>query len=140
MMHTRYFDKQGRRITITEWAKLVIDHDYKFVAFDAGKRYRVSTVWIGADKSPVRETPLIFQSIVFEGSGHAEIASGLYSTEAEALAGHQKLATTYVPVVESLAELATTLDVPTPERGTMTPRKRASEDARARRRRSRHRR
>lgn len=134
-MHTRYYDKSGRRITIKEWAKLVIDHEYKFVAFDAGKRYRVSTVWVGADEAPT-QMPLIFQSIVFEGSGYAEVASARYSTQDEALEGHQKLATTYVPVVEALAELANLADAPTPVRGTMTPRRRASEDARARRRRS----
>lgn len=140
-MQGRYYDKLGRRITIDEWARLVNDLDYKFIAFDAGTRYRVSTVWLGADKSNRADgIPLIFQSLVFEGGGQAEVASAAYPTCDEALTGHATLATTYVPAVESLAELAKHLDdAPTPERGTMTPAKRAADDIRRRRRHRRNR-
>lgn len=130
-MLSRYYDRIGRRISIEEWSRLLADHDYKFVAFDAGRRYRVSTVWIGADKS-TDGVPRIFQSVVFRGD-KTEVESALYSTEDEARDGHQALATNYVPAVEVLAELADA--DPDESRETMSPARRAGKEARRRRKR-----
>lgn len=106
-MSQHYYDRQGRSITIAEWGQLLHDTDYKFIGFDADSRYRVSTVWIGEDRSSGRcgGPALIFETTVYEGGGEMEREVALYSTMQSALEGHRQLATRYISVIDSLAEL-----------------------------------
>lgn len=87
-----YFDKNGDPMALMEWASKFEDMDYKVVAFDDGKVYRVSTVWLGLDHNFAGDgPPLIFESMVFPLSSYEDQACRRYSTEAEALAGHAEL-------------------------------------------------
>ena len=66
--------------------------DYKKVAVTAiGERVRVSTVWLGLDHSfgLTSKTPIIFETLVFGGPFDGDMER--YSTEEEALRGHQAM-------------------------------------------------
>lgn len=93
-----YFDRQGEEMVMEQWAQLHEDMAYKRVAEDDIGPYWVSTVWIGLDMSFTGEgPPIIFETMVFlrdqrddpEHFGLADIDCSRYSTEEEALAGHE---------------------------------------------------
>lgn len=95
--------------------KLLKDRNYKVIKQDytPGKKYWVSTVWLGLDQSfglgGDEYKPIIFETMVFSGKTYKRRATkGLpsysyrkdyeqlrYSTEAEALKGHEKLLKEY---------------------------------------------
>ena len=75
-----------------ELEKKLGDSDYKRVALDEFSGYRVSTVWLGLDHNFLESAkPLIFETMVFKGSGWGELDMERYSTEAEAIKGHKKM-------------------------------------------------
>src|SRR5215475_11220125 len=81
----RYYSRQGRPLTLTEWAQA-----FENMTEEARDPITVSTVWIGLDHRWFADgPPLIFESMVFGGTydGKAE----RYATEAEALAGHWRM-------------------------------------------------
>lgn len=94
-----YYDRDGNRIALSAWANMFEDRqqmlDYKRVGDTYIGPARVSTVWLGLDHrmgflwpdeaGPYR--PLIFETMVF--GGKLDGAYWRYSTEAEALAGHE---------------------------------------------------
>ena len=101
-----YFDRQGRPITLREWTKRFQDPAYKIVArteFPDGRL--VSTVWLGiVHWHQTDYRPIIFETMVFgpEPSTKVTLSSGQtmdypdehcerYATEAEALAGHERI-------------------------------------------------
>lgn len=85
-----YYDRQGRIICMECWGKLHNDMAYKIV-----KRTQVdvdvvvSTVWLGIDHQWGNGPPLIFETMVFGGEHDQDTTR--YSTEAEALAGHDEI-------------------------------------------------
>lgn len=87
----RYYDRQGN--PITEWARLLDDKTYQRVAettLPDGKW--VSTVWLGLNHRYSAGPPLIFETIVFRNhDDYGELDCERYSTEAEALAGHEAM-------------------------------------------------
>ena len=87
------YDRQGRPIaTIEEWGRLHADMAYKRVAETTVGRLWVSTVWLGLDHSFGDGPPLIFETMVFvAGEGGTDLDCIRYSTEAEALEGHQRV-------------------------------------------------
>jgi hypothetical protein len=61
-----FYDRQGHRLELMEWARLFEDNNYKRVALDEVGDYVVSTVWMGSDHNywPTGR-PLIFETMVF---------------------------------------------------------------------------
>ncbi len=51
----------------------------------------ISTVWLGLDHQFGDGAPLIFETMVFEKEGGDELDMERYSTEAEAIAGHERM-------------------------------------------------
>lgn len=98
-----YYNREGKPITMWEWARLSQLPGYKRIAVTMlpdGRR--VSTIWLGLNHSFWPDRPIhIFETMVFSaethtielGSGprevHAEEGQWRYTTEAEALAGHE---------------------------------------------------
>lgn len=89
-----YYDRQGNRMTLMEWAKrFETGKDEKRVAETTLPNNRwVSTVWLGIDHAFGDGPPLIFETMVFSSQGKLdEIDVERWSTEAEALAGHEAM-------------------------------------------------
>lgn len=88
-----YYDRQGNGIAdILTWAK-GFEEKKKKVVKQKGTwlGFWVSTVWLGLDHSfGASEKPLIFESMVFF-HGHIDLDMDRYSTEEEAIAGHNKM-------------------------------------------------
>jgi hypothetical protein len=96
----KYYDKEGHRLTHTQWAALYTE-DYKRVGWDEipnpdGPPVRVSTVWLGIDHQYGDGPILIFETMVFnrpEGGKdewHDEECYR-YSTLEQAEAGHRNI-------------------------------------------------
>lgn len=97
---------------LMEWAKDIEDPKKKIVRQLFTRRYVISTVWLGLDHS-FNGKPLIFESMVFKRPGmlarlkqrffpsrlFSRLGDSLeqdrYSTEAEAIAGHEVLVKKY---------------------------------------------
>ena len=90
-----YYDRQGNQIAdVLAWSlKRAKDPEYKCVAqttLPDGKW--VSTVWLGLNHNYGDGPPLIFETMVFPKEGRwGELDCERYTTEAEALAGHQMM-------------------------------------------------
>jgi hypothetical protein len=87
-----YYDRQGNPITQDRYIKLFEDMAYKRVAETMVGPYWVSTVWIGLDHGFGNGEPLIFETMVFhKDKGWLDEDMDRYSTEAEALEGHERM-------------------------------------------------
>jgi hypothetical protein len=88
MSRTKYFDRDGKEISQTEWLKLIDDSEYSRVALDNLNGVKVSTVWLGWDHGwGYEEKPLIFETMVFEGELDQYMER--FATEQEAKDGHK---------------------------------------------------
>ncbi len=91
-----YYDRQGQPMSLGTWAQLIEKGmDYKRVAQTTVGPYWISTVWLGLDHSFWDGPPLIFETMVLladDGPAN-EYDVVRYSTEAEALAGHDEMVT-----------------------------------------------
>lgn len=97
-----YYDRQGNPLTIDQYLAMFEGSAedfwrYKRVAeTTVGKFLWVSTVWLGidhgyrlsADEDNYR--PLIFETMIFAKWDYSELGVWRYSTEAQALAGHDQ--------------------------------------------------
>ena len=79
-----YYDRAGSPITMEEWAGSFGDNTVALTELDD---VTVSTVWLGLNHNFGDGPPLIFETMIFGGQ-HDEFQER-YSTEAEALAGHE---------------------------------------------------
>lgn len=94
-----YYDRATQPISMLRFGELAKQDGYRQVARDfVERRYLVSTVWLGIDHSYRGGPPVIFETMVFDArGGDTPIGDELpeytdcYSTEAEALAGHQRV-------------------------------------------------
>jgi len=89
-----YYDRQGKPMNRTDWARRLEAMKDKRVAettLPDGKW--ISTVWLGLDHSFGGGPPLIFETMVFESNDATggDLDCARYSTEAEALAGHARM-------------------------------------------------
>lgn len=88
-----YYDRNGSRITRDEWGDR--DRKQQRVALTTVGKYQVSTVWLGLDHSFDEGRPLIFETMVFNWrlrkDRYQELYCERYSTEAEAIAGHERV-------------------------------------------------
>ena len=88
-----YYDRNGKPINRSEFAKRHDDFEYKVLARTTLPDGRfVSTVWLGIDHAFGEQPPLIFETMVFpeRGNWHEEDCDR-YATEAEARAGHEAM-------------------------------------------------
>lgn len=85
----RYYNRDGSPMTMAQWAESFRDPAQKRVAHDTVGDAEVSTVWLGLNHAWDDGPPLIFETMVFGGE-HSDWQDR-YSTEAEALAGHQRV-------------------------------------------------
>ena len=67
------------------------DPHYKRVALDGVGNYNVSTVWLGLDHQYGEGPPLIFETMVFPDDSFVDSFCERYSTETEALDGHERI-------------------------------------------------
>jgi hypothetical protein len=108
-----YYDRAGVPIGLGDWVCLFEDFDYRVVGHTMVGTHNVSTVWLGLNHG-IDGPPLIFETMVFnEASDRTVTAFGIelpdtewdlqdrYSTEADALAGHERI----VAHVETLTGL-----------------------------------
>jgi len=90
-----YYDREGKPMTVAEWAIRFEDMDYRRIGLTElpGNRH-VSTVWLGIDHAFGEGPPLIFESMAFHKTGKPfaeELDCKRYSTEAEARTGHEAM-------------------------------------------------
>jgi len=92
-----YYDRQGHPITLKTFGKLIEDLDYRRIletTLPDGKW--VSTVWLGINHQFGQGPPLIFETMVFESRDNlSDIACQRYSTEDDAIIGHQEMVAQY---------------------------------------------
>ena len=91
---SRYYDRQGHPMTLLQWAQSIETRiqEKRVAATTLPNGRWVSTVWLGLDHSFGAGPPLIFETMVFTSEADlSELDCDRYSTEAEALAGHQRL-------------------------------------------------
>jgi hypothetical protein len=83
----RYLDKQGKEITLLEFAQLIQVKDYWQIGLYERGGYRVSTVWLG----PLNfgfEAQTNFETMVFAPDRVKVLRTSRYKTEEEAVDGH----------------------------------------------------
>jgi len=89
-----HYDRDGEPINMRQWGALHQDPEYKILRQEDVGDYWVSTVWIGIDHGLHRVHPdyplMIFETMVFKGE-ESDLDCERYSTEAEALAGHERM-------------------------------------------------
>lgn len=94
MPEAYYYDRQGNVLTADQWLALFRDDaDYykqKRVAETTVGQLWVSTVWLGLNHQYGSGPPLIFETMIFPRWDYGELYMDRYSTEAEALAGHER--------------------------------------------------
>jgi hypothetical protein len=84
-----YYDREGKPISLREWADAMGTGRDRHVALDYVGEVKVSTVWMGIDYNWSRTgPPLIFETMIFGGNHDEECWR--YPTEAAALAGHDQ--------------------------------------------------
>lgn len=87
-----YYDREGNALTLMEWAKGYENGrpDKRVAEATLPNGRWVSTVWLGLNHQFGDGPPLIFETMVFDSSENmSELDCDRYSTEIEALAGHQ---------------------------------------------------
>src|SRR6266480_3669208 len=101
-MRILWYDRQGKPLDISnlDWVESKLCNiNYKRVAetiLSDGKW--ISTVWLGLDYSFMNGPPLIFETMVFESKDDlSEIDCERYSTENEAILGHEEMVKKYEP-------------------------------------------
>lgn len=91
---SEFYDRQGNPMDFEQWVGWTErrDMDYKRVAETTVGNTWISTVWIGLNYDWSRKgPPLIFETMIFGGPMNEE--TWRWSTEAEALAGHEEVVT-----------------------------------------------
>lgn len=94
----RYFDRQGKPLTLMEWGEKCEDYDYKVIKHDYVDRYFVSTVWIGLNMNLFGGLPpQIFETMIFiqdeslkDKDDPLEHFQERYFTEEQAIQGHEE--------------------------------------------------
>jgi len=105
-----YFDRQGKPISLEDWASKFGDRGYKTVAYLQEGDILISTVWLGLAHGfgfGFGKRPLIFESMVF--GGPFDQLQWRYSSEEEARRGHDILVRAFRENLdpEELRELVT---------------------------------
>lgn len=107
------FDREGKKISLEKYGRLLDDPDYKIVQQEDVGPYWVSTVWIGVDHNFFDSgPPIIFETMVFAGSAHKDKTGLLefdmmrYATEEEARQGHFEMVTLVRATLQAEPDMA----------------------------------
>jgi hypothetical protein len=88
-----YYDREGNPITMEAWCVLLgrkhSEEEYGRVAITVIDDSSISTVWLGLNHNWRGNPPLIFETMVFGGPLNGQ--QWRYSSEAQALAGHDQV-------------------------------------------------
>jgi hypothetical protein len=84
-----YFDRQGAPISLEQWSALM-EGDRHVGLTDLGTQGTVSTVYLGLNYSLGDGPPQIFETVMLGGPMDALVLAR-YSTEEQAIAGHQSV-------------------------------------------------
>jgi len=91
----KVYNRNGDKITYSEYAQLLVDDDYKVVKQTEKNGYIISTVWLGIDHSfgrffgsEEKSKPIIFETMIFKYST-CDLYQDRYATEEEAIKGHK---------------------------------------------------
>lgn len=90
----KYYDKEGKEISMEKFGELRRSREYKIIKQTTTPNgVLISTVWIGMNLDFYDAVnPTIFESMVFPSEDNrAEIDMKKYSTEENALQGHEHL-------------------------------------------------
>jgi hypothetical protein len=95
----RYYDKDGKPITLTQWGQLSEFPKYRFIASDTIGTMWLSTIWLGLDHAlhffDDAGPPLIFETCLFvvpQGDDRwTTLEMERYSTIEQAREGHARL-------------------------------------------------
>ena len=92
-----YYDRQGKPMTMKQWAQRFEDEDYRHIArdvigpdepLDPAPLITVSTFWLGLNHDWRSDEPLIYETIIIGGEHDA---TGMrYATEKQAREGHRR--------------------------------------------------
>lgn len=85
-----HYDKEGRQITLRQWAKLFDHCGYRRLGDTHIGDYWISTVWLGLDHGWGRSAPLIFETMVFKND-ESDLDCRRYPTLAQAEEGHAEI-------------------------------------------------
>ena len=90
---TECYNRKGEPILdILAWSKLFEDRNYQNVRKDILSNGRlISTVWLGLNHNYGDGPPLIFETMVFLKKTKNELDCQRYSTEKEAIKGHEAM-------------------------------------------------
>ena len=94
----RYYDRQGNPIDLMAWGEsLETEKRVRETTLPDGKW--ISTVWLGLNHNFCSPgPPLIFETMVFPKEGeYGELDCNRYSTEEEAIAGHEAMVEKHKP-------------------------------------------
>jgi hypothetical protein len=91
-----YYNKEGEKITVEEFGKLLREEDYKFIKQEELKDGKfLSTVWLGHGFEKKGKS-LIFETMLFSKKGDwSDIDCKRYSTLEEAKKGHEEMKKKY---------------------------------------------
>lgn len=86
-----YYDPEGNPITQEQWAER-LETDERIITQTKVGSYTVSTMWLGLDHDFLGDgPPIIFETMVFGGDNWQPFEQDRYSTQGEALAGHEAI-------------------------------------------------
>lgn len=84
-----FYDRDGKPLTLLEWAHKYEDREYRQVAEDNNGEVRVSTIWLGVDHNWSEGRPLYYETMIF--GGPLDQTQWRWHTEKEAVAGHVEI-------------------------------------------------
>lgn len=105
----KYYDRAGNPISLATWSHLLNDPDYQVLKQSRGVGKIVSTIWLGLDHSFGGGPPLFFETMVFPLDAHGEmipneIAGQRYSTEEQAMKGHEEMCLSYIKPLDLMVK------------------------------------
>ena len=125
-----FYDKDGNRMELMEWAWKFEDKAYCRVGLDEREGIRVSTVWLGLDHNFSPDgPPLIFETMVFDDQDtrpvhlderlpvrefSQDLTQSRYSTLEEAEAGHREHVKQYLDIMDLMDATPTDRSCGTP--------------------------
>ena len=106
-----YYDRAGQPISLWRWVELFEDFDYRLIRLTELHEHdaRIGTVWLGLDHAFLYPPPLIFETMISTLTvrphvffGRVELSPDWddfqwrYSTEEQAISGHEQAVAKYL--------------------------------------------
>jgi hypothetical protein len=113
MMDLLYYDRKGNPLSVRQWAELFEgedNEDYCRIGSTTIGSWWISTVWIGLDMNWSEGSPIIFETMLFEGGSPSDLYCDRYATEEAALAGHDQAVAFLKQRLAQVAEITEAVD------------------------------